>query len=81
MHHVGETAAEAGAMCMKAGMDIELPNTTGYNAELKKKFENGEEDIAILDALVLRVLTAKFRMGLFEASICFAGRRTKTGIL
>lgn len=77
VHHVGETAAEAGAMCMKAGMDIELPNTTGYNAELKKKFENGEEDIAILDALVLRVLTAKFRMGLFEHPFALQGEELK----
>ena len=66
VQHVGECEAEAGLLCMEAGMDIEMPSTTGYGEELKRKFESKEVDIDLLDKAVLRILTAKFRMGLFE---------------
>lgn len=54
-------------------MDMELPSTTGWNEELKVLFQSGEADIAILDRAVLRVLTAKFRMGLFEHPFALQG--------
>ena len=61
-------------LVMQAGMDVELPNTSGYNEELKKMFETGEADIEWLDMAVLRVLTAKFRMGLFEHPYALQGK-------
>jgi len=64
--HLCETLGETGLRCMEAGMDIEMPETCGYGEELRESFANGEADMAILDRAVLRVLTAKFRMGLFE---------------
>ncbi|WP_455616795.1 glycoside hydrolase family 3 N-terminal domain-containing protein [Eisenbergiella sp.] len=64
--HVCETAEEAGLLCMEAGMDIEMPNPAGYNEKLAAQFAEGKADMAVLDRAVLRVLTAKFRMGLFE---------------
>ena len=64
--HIGETVEEAGLMALEAGMDIEMPSPAGYGEGLKKLFETGEADVALLDRAVLRVLTAKFRMGLFE---------------
>lgn len=64
--HIGETDEETGLMAMEAGMDVEMPSPTGYGDKLKRLFESGEADIALLDRAVLRVLTAKFRMGLFE---------------
>lgn len=70
---VAETPAEAGLVCLKAGMDVELPNTTGYGDGLKTMFANGETDITLLDTAVLRVLTAKFRMGLFEHPYALQG--------
>lgn len=73
IQHVGETEAEAGRLCLEAGMDIELPDTTGYGEELKKQFESGEADLKLLDTAVLRVLTAKFRMGLFEHPFALQG--------
>ena len=80
VQHVGESEAEAGLLCMEAGMDIELPGTTGYGEELKKKFENGEADMALLDGAVLRVLTAKFRMGLFEHPYALEGEELKAAV-
>jgi beta-glucosidase len=73
VQHVGETAGEAGFLCLEAGMDIEMPSTTGYGEELKKMFESGEADILLLDQAVERVLTAKFRMGLFENPFALCG--------
>lgn len=54
-----------------------------YSAGLLEKFESGEADRTILDRAVLRVLTAKFRMGLFEHPFAMEGgelaeRYTKT---
>lgn len=64
--HIAESETDAGQMAMEAGMDIEMPGPTGFNDGLKKRFETGEADITVLDRAVLRVLTAKFRIGLFE---------------
>lgn len=73
VQHIGETEAETGLMCMEAGLDVEMPSTTGYNKELKQWFENGKADIRILDRLVLRVLEAKFRMGLYDNPYALQG--------
>ncbi len=80
VQHVGESEAEAGLLCMEAGMDIELPSTTGYGAELKRKFESGEADMSLLDRAVLRVLNAKFRMGLFEHPYALEGEELKEAV-
>ncbi len=45
---------------------MELHFKKCYNDELAEWFDSGKADVAILDQAVLRVLTAKFRMGLFE---------------
>lgn len=66
VQHIGETLAEAGRMALKAGMDIEMPSPAGYGDGLRALFENGQADMRLLDRAVLRILTAKFRMGLFE---------------
>ena len=73
VHHIGESFADAGLICMDAGMDMELASVTGWNEELKSMFADGRADIAILDRAVLRVLEAKFRMGLFEHPFALEG--------
>ena len=69
---VGETLGEAGYRCLKAGLDVELPMPATF-AAMKELFEKGEADEAYLDTAVLRVLTAKFRMGLFENPYALEG--------
>lgn len=79
---VCENVTEAGLLCMKAGMDVEAQNCTGFNRELGEWFRTGKADMAILDRAVLRILEAKFRMGLFEHPYALEGeelRRTFTG--
>lgn len=65
-NHVAATPVEAGLRAIKGGMDVEQQFPYGYNDELKQMFASGELDISLLDEAVLRVLEAKFRMGLFE---------------
>ena len=73
VQHMGESTTEAGAACLEAGLDVELPIPMCYGAELKAKIETGEVDPALLDQAVLRVLEAKFRMGLFEHPYALLG--------
>ena len=73
VQHIGETMAETGLLAMEAGMDMEMPKAIGYSDGLKEKFRSGEADIEILDRTVLRVLVAKFRMGLFEHPFALEG--------
>lgn len=60
-----ESLAEAGYRCLKAGLDVELPMPAAF-AAMKELFEKGEAEEDVLNTAVLRVLEAKFRMGLFE---------------
>ena len=80
VQHIGENEAEAGLLCMEAGIDIEMPSAACYGEELKRKFESNEADMALLDEAVMRVLTAKFRMGLFEHPYALEGRELKEAV-
>lgn len=70
---IGETLGDAGLRCLTAGLDVELPMPSAYGEELRAKFESGEADPAVMDQAVLRVLEAKFRMGLFEHPFAMTG--------
>lgn len=70
---IGETKGETGVMCLEAGVDVELPMPSCYGEEMAMKFATGQADMAVLDQAVLRVLEAKFRMGLFENPFALAG--------
>ncbi len=74
---IGESVTEAGLLCMEAGMDVEMQCSQGFNSELKEWFREGKADISILDQAVLRVLEAKFRMGLFEHPYALEGEALK----
>ncbi|MGN0998458.1 MAG: glycoside hydrolase family 3 N-terminal domain-containing protein [Faecousia sp.] len=65
--HVGETMTEAGLLALEAGMDQELPFPQCFNAgDFAQSFKDGKADMTLLDQACLRVLTAKYRMGLFD---------------
>ena len=69
VHKVGDSFSAAGLLAMDAGLDAELQFRKCFNDELEKWFADGEAKVAVLDRAVMRVLTAKFRMGLFEQPI------------
>lgn len=66
MHHVAHDWTEAGKMALEAGIDLELPLPEGYGKGFKEAAKRGEVNEALIDEAVLRILTMKFRLGLFE---------------
>ena len=64
-HAVAKDKAEAAALSFNAGLDIELPgfDCTEHLEEALKRGQITEEKI---DEIVTRILTEKFRLGLFE---------------
>lgn len=64
-HGVASDAMESAAMAFNAGLDIELPGNDCAQ-HLETALERGRISIDTLNATVARVLTEKFRIGLFE---------------
>jgi beta-glucosidase len=62
-HQVSGSYADAQALCLKAGLDVELAN--GYR-DLDSLYKAGKITIANIDRAVRRVLTAKFAIGLYD---------------
>ena len=75
--HQFESMTEAGLACLEAGMDVELPSRGTLTEELADWFDTGKADMAVLDRAALRVLEAKFRMGLFEHPFALEGEALK----
>ena len=63
-HKLVDTPWKAQALCLKAGLDVNLPHSS-YEY-LKTAYEEGWIDEGDLDRAVLRVLTAKFAVGLMD---------------
>lgn len=66
MHHIAPTWTDAGKLAIEAGVDLELPLPEGYGDGFKEAANRGEVDVKLIDEAVLRILTMKFRLGLFE---------------
>lgn len=64
-HGVAEDKKQAAELALKAGVDIEMM-TTCYTENLKELIEEKVVDEALLDEAVLRILTLKNDLGLFE---------------
>jgi beta-glucosidase len=63
--HVAANNAAAGILAFKSGVDMELPSPIGFPA-LVDAVKSGKLPEKELDEVVGRVLSAKFRAGLFE---------------
>jgi beta-glucosidase len=64
-HSIVDNLADAGAIALRSGVDIELPDGVAYY-QLKEKVESGEFDEALIDQAVRRMLEMKMRANLFE---------------
>lgn len=64
-HHVAADEAEAAVQALQAGVDSDLPNGAAYR-HLAQAVADGRVPEALVDEAVARVLTLKFRAGLFE---------------
>ncbi len=65
LHHIAATPEEAARLALKAGVDIDLPSPGAY-ATLTQQVRDGRVAMSSIDAAVRRLLTLKFRAGLFE---------------
>jgi beta-glucosidase len=64
-HRVAADAREAAAQGIAAGVDVELPRTECYGEDLAAAVAAGDVDEATVTRAARRVLTTKFRLGLF----------------
>lgn len=65
-NRTAESLKDAGVQCLKAGLDMELPNPDCYGDNLIEAVRDGEIDEAVIDRSAERVLRLKFELGLFE---------------
>ena len=80
-HRLAGDAAEAAAMALTAGIDVELPSTDCYGQPLLDALERGLISEADVDQAVRRVLRTKFALGLFErpyVDVAIASRASNT---
>ncbi|RFA23664.1 beta-glucosidase family protein [Subtercola boreus] len=66
MHAVAADRAEAAALALAAGIDVELPTGDAYLA-LGERIRAGDTGGELVDAAVLRVLSQKEELGLLDA--------------
>ncbi|UCE06155.1 MAG: glycoside hydrolase family 3 C-terminal domain-containing protein, partial [bacterium] len=66
LHHTATTKQEAAKQALEAGMDIELPNIYIYGEPLYEAVKEGLVSESTIDQSVRRILTAKFKLGLFD---------------
>ncbi|RKS77654.1 beta-glucosidase [Motilibacter peucedani] len=67
MHHVAADDAEAGVLALRAGIDVELPDTLGFGAGLVRRVRSGELPEDLVDRAARRHLTHKAQLGLLDA--------------
>jgi beta-glucosidase len=65
-HHVASSKEEAARIALEAGLDVELPFTDCYGDPLREAVLQGRISETLIAISVRRVLTQKFKLGLFE---------------
>ncbi|MFG1861856.1 beta-xylosidase/alpha-l-arabinosidase [Microbispora bryophytorum] len=63
-HNVAADETHAGVVAMRAGIDVELPETVGYGTRLAEQVRAGNVDESLVDEAVRRVLRQKIELGL-----------------
>lgn len=66
LYRITDNTAEMAKLALEAGLDVELPNRVIYGDELIAAVRAGEISEETVDRSVLRLLTLKFELGLFE---------------
>ncbi|MFJ5223078.1 glycoside hydrolase family 3 N-terminal domain-containing protein [Streptomyces sp. NPDC088400] len=66
-HRVAADLSDAGALALRAGMDVELPDQRGFGDALVHAVEQGAVDDDLVDRAVRRVLRQKAELGLLDA--------------
>lgn len=66
--NIVRTQKEAGALALKAGVDVNITYEPAYMGPLVENVREGRVPAALVDRAVRRVLQLKFQLGLFENS-------------
>jgi beta-glucosidase len=66
LHGVAGSRADAAALALRAGIDVELPGANCYGAPLLDAVEAGDVDEALIDRAVTRILLQKCALGLLD---------------
>ena len=66
MHHIAADVPSAAQAALRAGIDVELPHTSGYGKSLLELIRDGHLAPDLLDRAALRVLTQKAELGLLD---------------
>ncbi|MFE9750973.1 glycoside hydrolase family 3 N-terminal domain-containing protein [Saccharothrix saharensis] len=66
MHRVAADESEAGLLALRAGIDVELPETRGYGDHLVEHVRAGDVEECLVDESVRRVLRQKVELGLLD---------------
>jgi beta-glucosidase len=64
--HIVPTQKEAGALALRAGVDLNITYEPAYMGPLIESVQEGRIPMSLVDRAVRRVLELKFRLGLFE---------------
>ena len=65
-HAVAATPAQAAAMALEAGLDVELPSVTCYGSALVSAVQDGRVPMELVDRAAARVLRQKCDLGLLD---------------
>ena len=65
-HQIVATQKEAGAIALKAGVDVDISYEPAYMKPLIENVDEGRVSMDLVDRAVRRVLAQKFRLGLFD---------------
>jgi beta-glucosidase len=65
-HHIAADKVDAARLSLQAGLDVELPGINCYGEPLLKAVKSRAVPVALVNRAVARVLSLKFRLGLFE---------------
>ncbi len=68
MHRVAASPGAAGALALRAGIDVELPDTLCYGGKLAESVRAGEVSEELIDRAALRLLRQKAELGLLDAN-------------
>ncbi len=66
LHGVAEDEADAAALALAAGVDVELPTVRCYGTPLRQAVERGDVDEGLVDRALRRVLRQKVELGLLD---------------
>lgn len=66
MHRLAPDAEEAGILALRAGIDVELPDTLGFGQHLVERVRRGEVPESLVDRAARRLLRQKIELGLLD---------------